>query len=297
MGEDTDVVIEPVTIAASGANLAGQLYTPGDAQPRLAIAIHPATGVAQSYYAKFARWLAADRQAAILTYDYRDMGLSARGPMKHSRASMSDWGVRDQSAALDLLCERYPSLPVWVIGHSLGGMCVPWHAKADRIQRLVAVASGKPHFTRHPLHFVPAVMLFWFVLGPLTTWLFGYLPGKFSGIGADLPANAFWQWRRWCLSRDFHRVDWGSAMPMPDLTRMTGEVTLTAISDDVMMTPDSVRRLAEYYPAATRIEFREITPGGAGLKTIGHLRIFSESCRAAWPAILDDSGQAARDAA
>ncbi|MGF1619594.1 MAG: alpha/beta fold hydrolase [Rhodomicrobiaceae bacterium] len=285
-----------VTIDAPGAVLHGYLFAPQSGQPRLAIVIHPATGVPQSYYARFARWLAEDRQAAVLIYDYRDMGESSRGPMKDSRATMSDWGVLDQSVALDFLCERYPALPVWVIGHSLGGMCLPWHDKADRVERLITVASGKAYFTRHPLSYIPAVLLFWFVLGPVTTRLFGYLPGKFAGIGADLPANAFWQWRRWCLSRDFYKGDWGNAMPVPDLGRMKGDVTLTAISDDVMMTAESVKRLAESYPAA-RVRFREITPDSVGLKNIGHLRIFSERCKAAWPAILEENGEALRQAA
>jgi predicted alpha/beta hydrolase len=296
MSDNSEPAKLAVTIDAPGAALHGYLHTPQSGQPRLAIVIHSATGVPQSYYARFARWLAEDRQAAVLIYDYRDMGESSHGPMKEARATMSDWGVLDQSAALDFLCGRYPAMPVWVIGHSLGGMCLPWHEKADRVERLITVASGKAHFTRHPLFYIPAVMLFWFVLGPVTTRFFGYLPGKFSGIGADLPANAFWQWRRWCLSHGFYKGDWGKAMPVPDLTRMTGDVTLTAISDDVMMTAESVRRLAETYPTA-RVRFREIAPESLGLKSIGHLRIFSERCKAAWPAILEESGETLRKAA
>ena len=286
----------PVAISAEGARLKGYIYSP-DGPPLRAIVIHPATGVPQSYYTKFAQWLTANYGAAVLTYDYRDLGESAVGPMKHARADMADWGLKDQSAALDFLCSCYPTLPVWVVGHSLGGMFTACHESADRVERVIAVAAGAAYFLRHPPHFLPLVLMFWLVLGPVTTRLFGYLPAKYSGIGADLPAGAFWQWRRWCLSRTFHRVDWGRAMPVPDLTRLKSPVTLIAISDDVLMPPASVRRLAQCYPAATQIEYREIDPKSVGLSAIGHLRILSERCKAAWPLLMERNADTSRLAA
>ena len=281
--------------SGAGAVLQGRLFSP-PAAPRLAVVIHPATGISQTYYAKFAAWLADSRQAAVLTYDYRDLGASARGPVKASRASMSDWGVHDQSAALDFLCARHPELPVWVVGHSLGGLCVPWHAQARRIERLITVAAGPAHFTRHPLGFLPMVVWFWYLGGPLLTKLYGYLPGKLGGLGTDLPAGVFWQWRRWCTTRRFNRPDWGVAMPEPDLASVTAEMSLIAISDDVMITPDCVRLLAEFYPAA-RISYQEITPQSIGVDEIGHLRVFSERCRAAWPMLIGGDGERAEHVA
>lgn len=287
---------EAVAINAWGAVLQGHVFAPDAGPPRIAIVLHPATGVPQSYYAKFAQWLAVGHQAAVLTYDYRDMGASARGPMKAARASMADWGVLDQSAALDALCGRFPDVPVWVVGHSLGGMYVPWHDKAGRIERIIAVASGPAYFMRHPLLYLPLVFWFWFIAGPVLTTLFGYLPGKRAGLGADIPAAAFWQWRRWCLSRDFNRMDWGKDLPVPDLTRIKSEVRLVGISDDKMIPPVSVKMLAAYYPAA-RVSYREITPASIGGRGIGHLRVFSERCKAAWPVIMGTDAARSRQAA
>ena len=280
---------EPVSTRGADAVLTGRLFGPSDAAPRRAVVVHAATGVSQAYYAKFAAWLAASRQAAVLTYDYRDFGASARGPVKESRASMSDWGVHDQSAALDFLCARYPELPVWVVGHSLGGLCVPWHAQAQRVERVIAVAAGPAYVTRHPPRFLPMVLWFWFLGGPLLTALCGYLPGRVAGVGTDLPAGVYWQWRRWCTSRLFSRPDWGKAMPEPDLASVTAELCLVAISDDAMITPATVGRLADFYPAA-RTCYREITPQSIGVREIGHLRVFSEACKAAWPLLIGAEG-------
>lgn len=297
MSKSKAEMAEPVTILAEGARLQGYLYTPETPSQR-AVLLHPATGVPQSYYAKFARWLTVTHGAVVLTYDYRDMGESATGRLQDARCDMADWGIKDQSAALDTLIARYPALPVWVVGHSLGGMFASWHDRADRVERVIAVAAGPAYFLKHPPHFLPLVLLFWLVLGPVTTWLFGYTPGKHSGIGADLPARVFWQWRRWCLSKTFHQVDWGRSMPVPDFTRYKGEVTLVAIADDIMIPPPRVRLLARYYPAASGIEYREIAPDSIGASGIGHLRVFSERCKAAWPQIMaPNTHTAARKAA
>lgn len=275
---------QQVTLAtADGWTLAGRLFLP-DGEPLLAIVLHGATGVPRDYYAKFAAWLAGARQAAVLIYDYRDCGWSARGPVRAARSDMGDWAVSDQAAALDWLAARYEGLPLEVVGHSLGGMGLPFHEKADRVRRLTTVATGPSHWTRHPLNYIGKAAAFWFVLGPVATLLLGYLPGRILGQGEDLPARAFWQWRRWCTTRGFYRRDWGRALPQPDLTRMTGEVRLIAVADDPMIPPPVVRDHAAFFPAAT-ISHLVVKPQEVGVKTIGHLRLFSERCKAAWPLV------------
>jgi predicted alpha/beta hydrolase len=273
-----------VIATRDGESLAGRLWLPA-AEPIRAIALHPAVGVAQDYYARFAAWLAEEHQAAVLTYDYRDFGASAARPLRSSTATMALWGAVDQDAALDALCERFPGLPVWIVGHSHGGMYVPFHAQAERVERIVTVASGLPHWSKHPLSYMPQVLLFWWLIGPAATAILGYLPGKALGLGADLPRDVYWQWRRWCLSQGYYRSDWGKALPVPDLSRVTCAVTLVGIADDQMMPPSRVRELATSYPAA-RVTHRVIAPAEIGAKAIGHLRLFSDRNAKAWPLLF-----------
>jgi len=274
-----------------GAVLSGSLFQPAG-PPQAIFILHGATGVPQDYYARFARWLAQAQGAAVLTYDYRDSGRSARGPVRQSRVTMGDWAVRDQGAALDFACQRFPDLPVEVVGHSLGGMALPFHAGAGRVRRLTAVASGPVHWTDHPAGFMPQVLGFWFLAGPAVTAMMGYMPGRLLGMGADLPAGVYWQWRRWCISRPFYRVDYDRSLPRPDPGRFTGTLRLVAIADDPMIPPHAAYRLATLYPAAA-VEQVLLTPADAGVASIGHLRVFSERCRAAWPRLM---GLAAPDA-
>ncbi len=268
-----------------GARLAGE-WRFADV-PRAVAVLHGATGVPAGYYGPFADWMAAQRRVHVLIYDYRDTGWSADGPVRRSRARMSDWGVGDQSAALDHALATFPDLPVWTIGHSLGGMCLAFHENADRIERHIAIASGPAHWTRHPWHFMPQVLAFWFLIGPLATRLRGYLPGAALGLKANLPAGVFWQWRRWCTSRGFHRVDWGGVMPEPQPGRVRCPVELVAFEDDVMIPPDRVRALAAFYPLA-EISFRSIAPRAVGLKGIGHVAGFARRSAAAWPRMVPE---------
>jgi predicted alpha/beta hydrolase len=277
--------VEPVAITTrDGETLVGRLFLPGG-EPMRAIVLHPAVGVVQDFYARFAAWLATEHQAAVLTYDYRDFGASATRPLRQSRASMAIWGAIDQDAALDMLCDRLPSLPVWVVGHSHGGMYVPFHGRVERVERIVTVAAGLPYWLKHPLSYMPAVIAFWWLIGPAATALLGYLPGKAIGLGADLPPDVYWQWRRWCLKPGYYRADWGKALPVPDVSRVTCDVTLVALADDRMMPPERVRALATSYPAA-RVTHRVIAPSDIGAREIGHMRLFSERNATAWPLLF-----------
>jgi predicted alpha/beta hydrolase len=271
--------------APDGACLTGTLYTPAG-HPRAAIVIHGGTAISQYYYANFAAWLAGTHGVAVLTYDYRDYGASATGPMLASRATMAQWGVIDQSAALDHLIALYPALPIIVIGHSLGGLFLQFHASIGRVARAVTVASGTAHWLGHPLHAMPAVAAFWWLIGPAATVLCGYLPGRHIGLGADAPAGVYWQWRRWCTSRGFYSGDFGRALPVPDPNVTLPPLTMFAISDDVFVTPSAVAGLERFYPGAS-IERVLITPASTGVKHIGHMGVFTQRCAGVWPLLAE----------
>ncbi len=276
---------ETVTIEAGGAALSGTLFRP-QGPPRSAIVLHGATGVAHGYYRHFAMW-AAGRGHMCLTYDYRDFGASSSGHPRHSAATMADWGIADQSAALAFILAEAGTAPIRVIGHSLGGFMIPFHEGSRAISHITTIASGPAYWREHPLHYMPAVIGFWFAIGPLAAALAGYLPGRLMGLGADLPAGVYWQWRRWCVSADFYRPDIGSVLPQADFHRYTGPVRILAIEDDVMIPPVTVGRLAPFYPAAV-VERVTLAPRDFGLRRVGHLGAFARRNAALWETILAD---------
>ncbi|MDX8349775.1 alpha/beta fold hydrolase [Cognatiyoonia sp. IB215446] len=254
-------------------------------RPRAVAVLHGATGVPQRYYAKFARWLAEARNIACLTYDYRDFASSARGPMKTSTATMADWGVHDQQAARDHLRGLVEEVPLWVIGHSLGGMMLPFQKDLDQIDRVIAIASGPAHVAGHPYPYKLYAAAYWYAVGPPATYLAGYMPGKRLGFGNDIPAGVFWQWRRWCTKRGFFAGDIGAQLPMPDWYGVKAPVKVVAIKDDALIPPKSVWGLMDYYRAADKTQL-VVDPDAYDLDGIGHIAPFAEVNRAIWADLI-----------
>src|SRR5690242_4255566 len=87
-----DVVVP----AEDGCELAATLLEPAeqtaDEAPFVVVAC--AVGVRQRYYARFAAYLAG-RGHPVLTFDYRGIGASRRGPLKGSSVRMRDWCTLD----------------------------------------------------------------------------------------------------------------------------------------------------------------------------------------------------------
>jgi predicted alpha/beta hydrolase len=283
IAEPSRCVSEPVSIASDEAVLRGSFYLPVGT-PRATVVLHGAVGVPQRSYRHFATWLAAERGFACLTYDYRDFGASATSSMRRSRASLTDWGLHDQDAALNAAEARLPGTPLWVIGHSLGGAMLPFH-RPRRIERAIVVAAGLLHVSDHPWPYQALARQFWYVSGPLATLAAGYLPGRQIGFGSDLPAGVFWQWRRWCTRRGFYLNDAGTYLPQVDRNAHAGLTRLIAIADDVMVPIPAVRRMMEVMPGATK-QLGVLCPEEYGLKRIGHLGAFERGNAVLWPAIV-----------
>ncbi len=276
------IQVVPVTFQAGANALSGTLFLPSGA-PRAAVVLNPATGVPQRYYRHFARWMASDQGLAVLTYDYAGMGESATGPVRDCDATMQSWALIDQPAAREALRSLVPEAPIWVIGHSLGGMMLPMQEGIDDIERVIAVASGYVHHSDHPWPYQGLARLFWFGHAPVLTKLLGYMPGKRLGLGEDLPAGVYWQWRKWCTSKTFFWSEVGVTLTEPNWTG--APVRLVTFSDDQTIPSVCSWRLERSYGAdnCTRVT---LNPADFGLKSVGHIAAFSRKNAAIWSAII-----------
>lgn len=276
---------EDIDIRSDGALLRGQLYRP-KGQPRAAMVVHGATGAPARFYRAFAQWAAARRDLAVLTYDYRDFGSSLRRPMRGSKATLADWGRHDQGAALALLARLYPDTPLWVLGHSVGGLWLGWHEAMGRVTRSITVGAGLTHVSDHPWRYQWKARVFWSSPVRLAARMAGYLPGTLVGLGADLPGGVYEDWRRWCLTPGWHLSDVGRTLPLPDVQRVRGTIRMIAIADDDLVPTAAVWRARALYPEAMKQQV-VLRPADFGLASIGHIPLFQRRNAVLWPAILD----------
>jgi predicted alpha/beta hydrolase len=282
LGEPIRPAAETITIRAPGARLQGVLVRPAG-PPQAAIVIHGAVGVPAGYYRAFADWL-ADQGHACLIYDYRDFGASATGPARASKATLADWGLRDQPAALAALRDHVPEVPVWVIGHSLGGTMLGFHPMAG-VARVITVGSGLVTLGDHPWPYRALAAFFWYGAPRALTAILGYMPGRLIGFGPDLPAGIYRQWRAWCLREGFWLGDVGRSLPAPDPATVTAAMTVVAMADDPVVPPAAVWRIMALYPQATKRQL-VLRPGAFGLRKIGHVGAFARANQMVWPALI-----------
>lgn len=275
---------EPVSFRSGEHKLIGQVFHP-ISSPRAAVVINPAIGVTASFYADFAKWLCYHQGFAVLLYDYRDFGASAARPVKTSKVTLSDWGVYDAQAARDFVAASFPNTPLWVIGHSLGGLCFPFQTGLDGIARVITVCSGPVHTSDHPWPYQAKARLFWYGPIQLLANLAGYLPGRRLGLGPDLPLGVYRQWRKWCTSRSFFCDDFGTRLPYPDWRGLNAPIKFVAVSDDALAPASTVWRLMRCHLEAPKTQL-VLRPQDFDLTDIGHIHAFSARSRAAWDTLI-----------
>lgn len=284
---DEGIEIRDLRFPSGDFELAGRLFLP-PGPPRAAVVLNSATGVPQDYYRHFARWLAEARGMACLTYDYRDFERSATEPLRRSRSTMADWALGDMPAARAEMRRRVPGAPLWVIGHSLGAMLMPSQEGIGDVARMIAVAGGLVHHTDHPWPYQALARMFWFGHVPAVVRMAGYLPGRWLGFGSDLPAGVYWQWRRWCTTREAYDPEIGTVLPVPDWARSGAPVDLFALADDPVIPPQCVWRLAAKYEGGP-VSRHLLKPSEHGLKSVGHLGAFARRNAALWPVIVPET--------
>jgi len=274
-----DVFVDDISFPAMDGYLLGaSLFLPRGTR-RHAVLINSATAVPRRIYRGFAGYLAR-RGCAVLTYDYRGTGDSRQKALvgynqpkslAGFKASMSDWAALDVTAAVAWMRERYKSLPLNYVGHSFGGQALgllPNNTEVSRALLIAAQAGYWKLMTSPERYRVYAILNF---IGTPLTRLLGYAPG-WSGLGEDLPKDAFLQWVRWVMCKRYFFDD----PTLPGLTNFAnykGAMRALCLSDDPWATRPAVGLLCMGF-TSIEPEILTITPADAGVSKIGHFGFF-----------------------
>jgi len=269
--------------AEDGHSLAGTVFEAE--RPVGFVVVNSGTAIPRRYYRRYAAWLASQGYSA-LTYDYRGIGGSLRGPLAESSATMTQWGRLDLSAAFAEARRLAPGLPRMAVGHSAGAQLLGMARGVEEISGVLAIAASTGTWWRMDPPVKWQCIAMWYLFVPVTTTVQGYFPARRLGWGADLPAGVAREWGKWCRHADYLSGYWSDE----DCARYE---TLTipwhslAFADDPIANRATVSALQSLYPnVQCTDEF--IAPETAGMKAIGHMGFFKEDAsETLWPKSLE----------
>lgn len=254
----------------NGHTLSSHWYHP-QGEARGVVLMVPAMGVEQRFYAAFAHWL-AERDYLVVTFDYVGMGLSRNVPLRDLDVDVVSWGRHDCSAMLDAVVEAAGELPVYWIGHSLGGQILPFVRGNERIHRAFTIATGSGYWRENTKGLRHKALLLWYCLAPTLTPLVGYFPGGRIGVVGDLPRGVIQQWRRWCLNPEYS-VGAEGAEVREAYSAVRTPITSISFTDDEMMSGRNTESLHSFYRGAPKT-VKRIAPQDIGVQRIGHFGFF-----------------------
>ncbi|MGB3501586.1 MAG: alpha/beta fold hydrolase [Mesorhizobium sp.] len=264
--------------AADGFPLSGTLFEGTGSKPLLLIS--SATAVPRNLYVSFARAAIQDGARAVLIYDYRGTGGSARPKDWRGRISMKDWALKDFPAAARALDAVASGHPMVGLGQSFGGQAFGLCGISGRFARYGMVATMSGYFGG-----LDDPNAKWRMLGfgvPLS-YLMQNTSRRF-GVGEPIPSTVLRDWARWCSSPNYFFDD----KDFPETSRYRNvrtPILALGMTDDVWGTERAIRALMRNYALAP-VELRFITPEDAG-GPIGHLGYFrSRFAQTLWPDLL-----------
>ncbi len=260
-----------------GYELSGTLFQPAEGRwSGKVLLLAGAIGVEQSFYKHYAAFLAGEG-FIVVTFDYRGIGASLRGPLRSVRANLLDWGERDITAVIAWISSEYPNAKLLYVGHSAGGQLLGLARNNDHVTAMLMIAAPSGYWRLWKGRQRVFIGLLWFVLMPVMTRLVGYFPGRRMGLGVDLPPGVAFNWARW--GRNPHYISDGQGRPIREHYRsFFAPICAYSFSDDSYAPRAAVAELLSYYSDAPR-EHEHLRPQDIGVRSIGHLRFFKENFR------------------
>jgi predicted alpha/beta hydrolase len=276
--------------AGDGFELGGIHYPVArPAVPARAVVFNSGGGIPARKYRRFARFL-AESGIAVLTYDYRGIGLSRPRSLRGFEASLEDWSEYDCAGAIGWMRTRYPDAQLIGMGHSVGNVLFGSAPNAAGLAGFVLICPHTGYYGDYRRgHRLPMAVL-WHGVMPVLTRFWGYFPAQLLRLGDDIPKGIALQWasRR---SPDLDARKFGADVRRLETlvarcAELKGPALFLSFSDDAFATDAGVRRVLDLFPGL-EAECRVMTPDEADMPKIGHFGYFREAARARlWPELL-----------
>ena len=254
--------LEAVTLALPGG-ASSALYFGAEAAPGVteaALLCIPAMGVPARFYGRFLAGFAGGKIAAAVC----ELRGNGRSSVRASRKC--DFGYHeiiawDAAAAAERLASEFPGLPIFLLGHSLGGHIAAIFAGCNpgRCSGLILIASGTPYFRNWPfpggVWHLARIECAYFL-----TRLIGFFPGRIFGFGWREAKRLLREWRAlaWTgkfagqgLASEAEGVLAGMSLPVLSLT----------VEGDTLAPPNAIRHFEGKMRSAQLESVRIPDPG------------------------------------
>lgn len=253
-------------IAADGVTNRLSVYPA--AAGRAVILLMPAMGVRAGFYRPFAQSLAQTGWHTV-TADLRGIGESSARVKDGARFGYHEMLELDWPANLQRVRERFPQLPIYLLGHSLGGQLNALYTglHPQQISGLIFVSCGSVYYRGWAFPASLKILTMSQVLRGISE-VVGYLPGKKIGFGGTEAKGVIRDWAHLARTGRFRvagsKVDYEQTMHSFDKPLLA-----LSFSDDDFAPHGSTRNLLQKLPAAKAIHLH-LQPEELGLTRVGH---------------------------
>lgn len=231
------------------------------------------TGIPQIVYSNLASYLTEFGYVTV-TYDYRGIGNSKPQSLKGFLSNIEDWGIIDMASIFDWIIKEFPGQRKIIIGHSMGGQLVGLMDNNEKIDKLILIASSTGYWKDMSSPYKWLMPPLWFLIVPLTTFIYGYANAKKIRQGENLPKGVALQWRNWCVNPNYFEDHFKRANTSLFFDQVKGPLKSIQITDDPIANDITANKILRYYKNA-EIEIEKINPKKIGVKKIGHTGFFS----------------------
>jgi predicted alpha/beta hydrolase len=281
--------MQKITLTAKDGYALAALWTVPVGEYLGTVVLSGATGVKKEFYMYFAQYLVQNGYRVLL-FDYRGIGESAPAELKGFVAYMHEWGTLDMNAALDYVVHEQNATNIIWIGHSVGAQMVGLLDNRKHIKKLLAISASTGYWGYFPFPYNCLAISLWLVIGPAVTAIKDYGAMKKIGWGENLPKQVFYEWRRWCLSKQHFRYLLEEKMGQTEFTDFKAPIIAVHPADDYIANAKTVVKLLEFYPNSPQ-RIICVQPREIGERQIGHTGMFRKRLeRKLWPMLVELMG-------
>lgn len=243
-------------------------FTPKHSNKK-SIIISSATGVLQRYYTKFACHFSS-LGFTVYTFDYSGIGKSQTITIKNNNCNLSGWAL-DQSEVLAFAKHENSDHTLILLTHSIGGQLTGLNPKINLADAIIMVCSQSGYWKLFKGYDRFKMFMFWYIMIPSFTPLFGYFPAKKLGLFENLPKQVCYQWRKWGIHRDYMLSEFNDN----DLYFKTITNPLLSLSfpRDQFAPKRTVDWLTDRFINA-KIDRQHIIPEDININNVGHFGFF-----------------------